>query len=256
MNQQKNYYQENKAYANFLENWDSEFYAKYSDALCDVQPSSKILDVGCGVGQVVQRLIEFGHEAYGVEISEPNIAKAKEISPLCQLYDGATLPFNDGTFDSAGALNVLEHVEQPETFITELVRVVKPGGRIILSSPNFFRVIGFRDYHPKMRGLSNKLKNWRRLRSKRIQMANNPSEVRFDRMDPIVREQFQPDDDAIIATNGIEMRFFLEQNGCKVMSVECTDRYVSSMIDFALNFGPWRYLMFNAFVTANKGSSE
>jgi len=256
MNQQKNYYQENKAYANFLENWDSEFYAKYSDALCDVQPSSKILDVGCGVGQVVQRLIEFGHEAYGVEISEPNIAKAKEISPLCQLYDGATLPFNDGTFDSAGALNVLEHVEQPETFITELVRVVKPGGRITLSSPNFFRVIGFRDYHPKMRGLSNKLKNWRRLRSKRIQMANNPSEVRFDRMDPIVREQFQPDDDAIIATNGIEMRFFLEQNGCKVMSVECTDRYVSSMIDFALNFGPWRYLMFNAFVTANKGSSE
>ncbi len=255
MNQQKNYYQENKAYANFLENWDSEFYAKYSDALCDVQPSSKILDVGCGVGQVVQRLIEFGHEAYGVEISEPNIAKAKEISPLCQLYDGATLPFNDGTFDSAGALNVLEHVEQPETFITELVRVVKPGGRIILSSPNFFRVIGFRDYHPKMRGLSNKLKNWRRLRAKRIQMANNPSEVRFDRMDPIFREQFQPDDDAIIATNGIEMRFFLEQNGCRVMSVECTDRYVSSMIDFALNFGPWRYLMFNAFVTANKPSS-
>ena len=255
MNQQKNYYQENKAYANFLENWDSEFYAKYSDALCDVQPSSKILDVGCGVGQVVQRLIEFGHEAYGVEISEPNIAKAKEISPLCQLYDGATLPFNDGTFDSAGALNVLEHVEQPETFITELVRVVKPGGRITLSSPNFFRVIGFRDYHPKMRGLSNKLKNWRRLRAKRIQMANNPSEVRFDRMDPIFREQFQPDDDAIIATNGIEMRFFLEQNGCRVMSVECTDRYVSSMIDFALNFGPWRYLMFNAFVTANKPSS-
>lgn len=256
MSHQKNYYQENEAYAHFLENWDAEFYAKYSDALCNAHSGSKILDVGCGVGQVVQRLIELGHEAYGVEISEPNIAKAKEVSPLCQLYDGVTLPFNDNTFDSAGALNVLEHVEQPETFITELVRVVKPGGRIILSSPNFFRVFGFRDYHPKMRGLTNKLKNWRRLRAKRLQMATNPNTVRFDRMDPIIREHFQPDDDAIIATNGIEIKFFLEQNGCKVMSVECTDRYVASMIDFALNLGPWRYLMFNAFVTANKVSSE
>ena len=254
MSHQKDYYQENKAYAHFLENWDAEFYAKYSDALGNTQPSSKILDVGCGVGQVVQRLIELGHEAYGVEISEPNIAKAKEVSPLCQLYDGVTLPFNDDTFDSAGALNVLEHVEQPETFITELVRVVKPGGRIILSSPNFFRVFGFRDYHPKMRGLTNKLKNWRRLRAKRLQMAINPNTVRFDRMEPVVRETFQPDDDAIVATNGLEIKFFLEQNGCEVLSVECTDRYVPKLIDLTLNLGPWRYLMFNAFITAKKTS--
>ena len=254
MSHQKDYYQENKAYAHFLENWDAEFYAKYSDALGNTQPSSKILDVGCGVGQVVQRLIELGHEAYGVEISEPNIAKAKEVSPLCQLYDGVTLPFNDDTFDSAGALNVLEHVEQPETFITEMVRVVKPGGRIILSSPNFFRVFGFRDYHPKMRGLTNKLKNWRRLRAKRLQMAINPNTVRFDRMEPVVRETFQPDDDAIVATNGLEIKFFLEQNGCEVLSVECTDRYVPKLIDLTLNLGPWRYLMFNAFITAKKTS--
>ncbi len=67
------------------------------------------------------------------------------------------LPFPDRHFASVGALNVLEHVEQPEAFIAELVRVTEPDGRIVLSSPNFFRVLGFRDYHPHMRGVGTKL---------------------------------------------------------------------------------------------------
>ena len=254
MSNQEKYYRNNKEYANFLEDWDDGFYAKYSEALCPTQPGSKILDIGCGVGQVVRRLMKSGHEAHGVEVSEPNIAKAKKVSKLCQLYDGVKLPYKNNTFDSAGALNVLEHVEEPEAFITELVRIVKPGGRIILSSPNFFRAIGFRDYHPKMRGINNKYKNWQRLRAKRRQIEDNPSTVRFDRMEPIVRETFQPDDDAIVATNGLEIKFFLEQNGCEVCSVECTDRHVPKLIDFTLNLGPWRYLMFNAFITAKKTS--
>ena len=254
MSHQENYYRKNTDYANFLEDWDDDFYAKYSEALCPKQLGSKVLDIGCGVGQVVRRLMESGYEAHGVEVSEPNVAKAKKVSKLCQLYDGVRLPFKNNTFDSAGALNVLEHVEQPEAFITELVRIVKPGGRIILSSPNFFRAIGFRDYHPRMRGIINKYKNWQRLRAKRRQIANNPDIVCFDRMEPVVREIFQPDDDAIVATNGLEMKFFLEQNGCEVLSVECTDRYVPKLIDITLNLGPWRYLMFNAFVTAKKTS--
>ena len=71
-------------------------------------------------------------------------------------------------------------------------------------------------------------------------------------MEPIVREPFQPDDDAIIATNGVEMGFFLRKNGCDVLKTECTDRYVAKPIDFALNLGAWRFLMFNAFVVAQK----
>ena len=255
MGEQQDYYRENEAYADFLDNWDAGFYAKYADALCPAGPDGKVLDVGCGVGQVVQRLIDAGHEAHGVEVSEPNIAKAKQVSDRCRLYDGRSLPFDDATFDSVGALNVLEHVEEPEAFITELVRVVKPGGRIVLSSPNFFRAIGFRDYHPRMRGLGNKFRNWQRLRAKRRQMATDPGTVKFDRMEPIVREPFQPDDDAIVATNGVEMAFFLKKNGCDVVKTECTDRHVSKPIDFALNLGPWRFLMFNAFVVARKRTS-
>ena len=245
-------YRHNEAYAEFLANWDINFYGKYADTLRPAIPGGRVLDVGCGAGQVVERLTEAGYEAHGVDVSEPNIAKAQRFSDRCQFYDGRHLPFPDRHFASVGALNVLEHVEEPEAFITELVRVAEPGGSIVISSPNFFRVIGFRDYHPKMRGVGNKIRNWQRLREKRRQMKTNPDAVRFDRMTPIVKEPFTPDDDAIVATNSVEIEFFLGRAGCKIVSVACTDRYVAKPLDFLLNLGPWRYLMFNAFVVSRK----
>ncbi|HZO84600.1 MAG TPA: methyltransferase domain-containing protein, partial [Verrucomicrobiae bacterium] len=193
-----------------------------------------------------------GIEAYGVDVSQPNIARAQKISARCQLYDGKHLPFEDNLFSSVGAINVLEHVEQPEAFIAELVRVAEPGGRIVISSPNFFRVFGFRDYHPKMRGIGNKYRNWKRLREKRGQMRRAPDQVRFDRMQPIVKEPFTPDDDAIVATNAFEIEFFLQRSGCEIQTVQCTDRYVPGLADAVLNATGLKYLMFNAFVVARK----
>jgi SAM-dependent methyltransferase len=245
-------YQQNEAYAEFLSNWDPGFYAKYADTLRPGRDGGRVLDVGCGTGQVISRLKQAGFEAHGVDVSEPNIARAREVSDRCQIYDGRRLPFAEGYFASAGALNVLEHVDEPEDFVRELVRVVEPGGRVVVSSPNFFRVIGLRDYHPRMRGLKNKWRNWRRLLEKRRQMRAAPDEVRFDRMTPIVKKPFTPDDDAVVATNPLEMRFFLERAGCAVERVVCTDRYVVWPLDFLLNLTPLRYLMFNAFLVARR----
>jgi 2-polyprenyl-3-methyl-5-hydroxy-6-metoxy-1,4-benzoquinol methylase len=249
---QETYYRQNEAYAEHLANWDPRLYSKYADTLKPSRPGAPALDVGCGVGQVVARLQEAGFEAHGVDVSEPNIERAKKISERCQLYDGKKLPFADKFFASAGALNVLEHVDEPEAFIRELVRVVEIGGKVVLSSPNFFRVFGFRDYHPRMRGVGSKWRNWKRLREKRAQMRTAPDAVRFDQMQPIVKEPFTPDDDAIVATNALEMKFFLERAGCEVLRVECTDRYVAKPIDLLLNFGPWRYVMFNSFLVARR----
>ena len=245
-------YRRNEAYAEFLAGWNPAFYAKYTDYLKPARPGARVLDVGCGAGQVAGRLTEAGFEAYGIDVSEPNIEKARRFSSRCQLYDGKTIPFPDNHFASVGALNVLEHVEAPEDFIAELARVTERGGRIVLSSPNFFRVFGFRDYHPHMRGLASKWRNWRRLSEKRGQMKTNPGAVRFDRMTPIVKEPFTPDDDAIVATNALEMKFFLERSGCVVEKVFCTDRYVAGPVDFLLNVTPARYAMFNSFLVARK----
>lgn len=252
MSHSESYYKHNEAYAQHLEAWNPALYGKYADTLKPATAGARVLDVGCGVGQVVQRLGEAGYEAYGVDVSEPNIARAVKVCPRCCVYDGKRLPFEDRFFASAGALNVLEHVDEPETFIAELVRVVGIGGKVVLSSPNFFRVFGLRDYHPKMRGIGNKLRNWKRLRQKRAQMHADPAAVRFDRMQPIIKEPFTPDDDAIVATNALEMKFFLERSGCEVLRVECTDRYVARPIDLALNLGPWRYAMFNSFLVARR----
>jgi SAM-dependent methyltransferase len=252
MSHQDAYYRKNEAYAEFLAGWDEAFYAKYTDNLKPAQPGARVLDVGCGVGQVVARLNEAGFEAYGVDVSEPNIQRARHFCERCQTYDGRRLPFPDQQFAAVGALNVLEHVDEPEAFLRELVRVTAIDGRIVLSSPNFFRVIGWRDYHPRMRGLSNKWRNWRRLREKRCQIRREPAKVRFDRMSPIIKEPFTPDDDAIIATNALEMEFFLARLGCRVESVSCCDRYVAGPINFFLNLGPWRYVMFNSFLVATR----
>lgn len=241
-----------EAYAEILANWDERFYSKFTDALRPDRPGARVLDVGCGVGQVVARLTSAGFEAHGVDVAEPNIAKARKFSDRCRLYDGRRLPFPDDYFAAVGALNVLEHVEAPEDFVCELVRVTGTNGRIVVSSPNFYRVLGFRDYHPRMRGLRTKWQNWKRLRRKRRQMQTDPGSVRFDRMTPIVKQPFTPDDDAIVATNPLEMKFFLERNGCEVERVSCTDRYVAAPVDFLLNATPLRYVMFNAFVVARK----
>ena len=244
-------YRHNEAYAEFLENWDANFYAKYTDTLRPAKPGARVLDVGCGVGQVVARLTEAGYEAHGVDVSEPNIARARKFSDRCQLYDGKRLPFPDNHFASAGALNVLEHVDEPEAFLRELVRVAAVCGRVVVSSPNFLRVLGF-GYHPRMRGLANKWRKWKLIGEKRRQMRTRPDTVRFERMPPIVKTPFEPDDDAIVATNAVEIEFFLRRYDCDIEQVLCTDRYVARPIDFLLNASPLRYLMFNAFVVARK----
>ena len=201
MSQHDSYYKNNEAYAEHLASWDANLYAKYADTLMPDKPGARALDVGCGVGQVVGRLQQAGFEAHGVDVSQPNIERAKKISEHCRIYDGKKLPYPDAHFASVGALNVLEHVDEPEAFIRELVRVVALNGKIVISSPNFFRVFGFRDYHPKMRGVGNKLRNWKRLRQKLAVMRGNPDKACFDHMTPIVKEPFTPDDDAIVATN-------------------------------------------------------
>ena len=251
MSHQESYYLNNEAYAEFLAGWDPNFYGKYADTLRPARAGGRALDVGCGVGQVVGRLTQAGVEAYGVDVSIPNIERALKFSKRCQLYDGRRLPFPDGHFATVGALNVLEHVDAPEAFIAELVRVAEPGGRVVLSSPNFLRAFG-PGYHPRMRGLGTKWRNWRRVAEKRRQFRATADVVRFDRMTPIVKTPFAPDDDAIIATNPLEMAFFLERNGCVIEQIVCTDRYVPKLVDVLLNATPLRYFMFNAFVVARR----
>lgn len=240
------------AYSDILANWDAAFYAKFTRTLRPSAPGARVLDVGCGVGQVVATLAREGFDAWGVDVAEANIVRSRQLTDRCRWYDGGRLPFPDGHVASVGALNVLEHVQEPEAFVAEVVRVTAPGGQIVLSSPNFLRVLGWRDYHPRMRGVGNKWRNLRALLARRRQMRSEPEAVRFERMTPIIKDPFTPDDDAIVCTNALDMAFFLRRAGCEVLRAECTDRLVHPLVDLVLNATPARYGMFNAFVVARR----
>ncbi len=109
------------------------------------------LDIGCGIGGCVNEARDLGIEAYGADLPAQTVAwKARGNDPerffAC---DATALPFAGDQFDAAWTLGVIEHIgttngyvlmddvqEHRRRFAQEILRVVKPGGRIIVSCPN------------------------------------------------------------------------------------------------------------------------
>ena len=99
-----------------------------------VQFSSKLkgrlLDVGCG-SKPYQEL--FAVDDYiGLDIDNEAMRNRKIAD---YFYDGTTFPFNDNEYDSVLCNQVLEHVFNPDEFLSEIKRVLKPGGRLLLTVP-------------------------------------------------------------------------------------------------------------------------
>lgn len=98
----------------------------------------KLLDAGCGQGHFLQRVRERGWQLFGVEMVESNVAAARNRLPeaTIEVGDLTKLPFADGTFDVVVCTEVIEHVPQYQAALSELKRVLKPGGSLILTFPN------------------------------------------------------------------------------------------------------------------------
>ena len=92
--------------------------------------TGRVLDVGCG-SRPYERLFAAG-EYVGLELDTPENRASKRADLY---YDGTTLPFEAASFDSILCNQVLEHVFTPDRFLREACRVLKPGGRMLLSVP-------------------------------------------------------------------------------------------------------------------------
>jgi SAM-dependent methyltransferase len=89
----------------------------------------QVLDVPCGAGWLGRALRENGWD-----VTEADIEPLTETVQFADLNQ--PLPFRDGQFDAVTCLEGIEHVLNPYLLLSELVRVVKPGGQIVVSTPN------------------------------------------------------------------------------------------------------------------------
>ena len=119
-----------------------------------IEKKSKILDVGSGLGGFVYQALKAGYNAVGLEIS-PTLVKLsrKRVEELglenCIIEGSAeSLPLVDNSFDLIYSFSVLEHLPNPKLALSEMIRVLKPGGRLILSHANY---LSFHERHYKIR---------------------------------------------------------------------------------------------------------
>ena len=100
--------------------------------LLDPRAGERILDVGCGEGRLMAVLARMQVQAYGVDISVDLLGSARMFGPVIRDALPAFASLRDGVFDAAVVSLVLEHLEDEATFLAELGRVVRPGGRLAL----------------------------------------------------------------------------------------------------------------------------
>lgn len=95
-----------------------------------------VLENGCGVGMYVEKLSAFGGSVIGLEYDRERAAEARTRSAHIVNAAGEDLPFPSSTFDLILSHEVIEHVQNDKAAVREMVRVLKPGGRIVLFCPN------------------------------------------------------------------------------------------------------------------------
>lgn len=139
------------AYIRFMDNYrrgqsdsDPEQYRAIFDLLA-VQEGETILDVGCGTGGAVRALapqVGQAGQVIGIDVSTTMIAEAKARStgltlPIdYRIADAHALPFADNCFDGCYATGVFEILPDPRRALAEMVRVLRPGGRLVIPGPD------------------------------------------------------------------------------------------------------------------------
>ena len=95
-----------------------------------------VLENGCGVGMYLEHLATSGGNVFGLEYDFERAAQARKHSPNILNAAGESLPLPPSTFDLILSHEVIEHVQDDRSAVCEMVRALRPGGRIVLFCPN------------------------------------------------------------------------------------------------------------------------
>ena len=131
--------------------------AYFRRRLAELGPAGRgraLLDVGCATGFLLEEAREEGYEPYGVELSAFGAREAGRTFPG-RIFQGtlAAAGFPDGRFDVVTLMDLIEHVPDPPEFLREVRRVLAPGGRLLIVTPDqgglSARGMGRRWFHRK-----------------------------------------------------------------------------------------------------------
>lgn len=107
----------------------------------------KVLDVGCGSGQMIKFLCSCGFEAKGVDIAKDAVILANKLNKksVTKIGTATKIPYKNKSFDLIISISVIEHLTKKEArlFLNEAKRVLRPDGFIFLVTPNFATPIRF-----------------------------------------------------------------------------------------------------------------
>lgn len=100
-------------------------------------PPRRALDIGCATGMLVRYLVDRGWRAEGVEICAPAARFGRDMRGVT-IHVGTldSQRFSDDSFDFVHFSHVIEHVPDPRGFLEEVVRITKPGGYVVIVTPN------------------------------------------------------------------------------------------------------------------------
>ncbi len=108
-----------------------------------VQKGDRTLDLGCGDGAFIEALVQAGAEVVGADVAQSALERARARHPgvnfrLLEIDD--PLPFRDCQFDVVWASEVIEHIGDTARWLSEVRRVLTPGGRLLLTTPSHGRL--------------------------------------------------------------------------------------------------------------------
>ena len=97
----------------------------------NAQMGEFILDLGCGDGQLTQRIAATGAHVLGVDASQEMVVAARERGIEAEQANAESLPFHDATFDAVFSNAALHWVRDQDAMLAQVHRVLKPGGRFV-----------------------------------------------------------------------------------------------------------------------------
>jgi len=101
-----------------------------------IRPGAVLVDLGCGGGLLAPYVKPLGYAHVGVDLVNVSLQMARDHDVMPVLADVHSVPLADGCADVVSAGEILEHVTNPSTVVTEACRLLRPGGLLVLDTVN------------------------------------------------------------------------------------------------------------------------